>query len=539
MHGGVFLLAMPPVSFWPAAFFVIVPLVLLASGAKTTFRALWVVLAVQLPLWLWLGRWLIPVTMVGYPIYAAYLSIYALLFVWIMRRVLSRPAYHGHAMAWIIAAVWVGMECLRGKVVFTGYAWFLLVHSAVQWPVLAQSADLLGSFFVSFLVALFSGLVVDWWRVRSGLLSPRRFKVHAGCIVVLLAGNVGYGYWRIGQSGSLEPGPTILVIQTNLPQDNKIGWTREEQVRDFQEFVSMTLEGVSLLAEKPDLVVWPETMLPGFGLEPEVISFLVQNGYYPENYFSAGIVALRDEIGSPMLVGSPVYLNLRVENEQYVWDNNYNAAYLIQGDAPFPRYDKVHLTPFGETMPYISAWPWLEEKLLIIGAGGMNFNLDSSEQINLLDLEWGDRKLSLATPICFEDTSAEVCRDMAWEGSRKRVDLFVNLSNDGWYGSYKGGRLQHLQCARLRCIENRIPMIRAANTGMSVGIDSMGNVVDQVGEGRYGISGEPGILLSSLSLDRRETLYARIGDIWAWACLGVMFFILGLTFRGIKQRKTS
>lgn len=82
-------------------------------------------------------------------------------------------------------------------------------------------------------------------------------------------------------------------------------------------------------------------------------------------------------------------------------------------------------------------------------------------------------------------------------------------------------------------------MIRAANTGMSVGIDSMGNVVDQVGEGRYGISEEPGILLSSLSLDRRETLYARIGDIWAWACLGVMFFILGLTFRGIKQRKTS
>ena len=146
----------------------------------------------------------------------------------------------------------------------------------------------------------------------------------------------------------------------------------------------------------------------------------------------------------------------------------------------FTRPQIYTLTPFGETMPYISSWPWLEEKMLAVGAEGMSFNLDASRAINRLTLGWTPRSdgtqassllkpqasLILATPICFEDTVARVCRKMIYSGRRKTADIFVNLSNDGWFSSFDARRKQHAQIARFRCIDD-IETGRAACPGMS------------------------------------------------------------------------
>jgi apolipoprotein N-acyltransferase len=264
-------------------------------------------------------------------------------------------------------------------------------------------------------------------------------------------------------------------------------------------------------------------MLPGYGLEPETIRTLVDGGYFPGDSFSRTAQRLARRLGVPLLVGSPCFLGLRAEGIRWRWDAQYNSAYLVDGDPPYQRYDKVFLTPFGETMPYISAWPWLEDKLLALGAPGMQFDLDAAAGITRLRL--GDT-ITLATPICFEDTVAPLCRRMVHEDGRKVADLLVNLSNDGWFGGHDAGREQHAQAARFRCIENRVPMIRAVNTGMTVAVDSGGRLIGRAGSGRYGRARGPGELRAELPLDSRCTVYGRVGDLWGWVCL-VVTAVLG------------
>ncbi|MCZ6837209.1 MAG: apolipoprotein N-acyltransferase [Planctomycetota bacterium] len=530
LHGAFFLLAFPPYFLWPLILVAIAPLAWMALQASSTKRALMLTFGTQFLMWLWMGRWMISVTIAGYPAYALYLSIYPLIFVWLIRRLPRNPWVAKLPMTFLLPLLWVGLECLKGSVIWNGYPWFLLAHPTIEWSVQAQSADLLGAYFVSFIVALGSGVLVDVWRWRRGLIPKAQVVKLVVFVATVFTLNIVYGVWRTSQDKVLRPGPSIFVIQTNLPQDNKIRWTHEAQVRDFRHFIQMTRERIDSLETLPDLIAWPETMLPGFGLEPEEIAFLEEGGYFPQDFFSRSIVGLRNELKVPFLVGSPVYLNLRVEDQRFAWDENYNSVYLIDGEPPYQRYDKKVLTPFGETMPYISAWPWLEKQLLSLGAQGMTFSLDSSDELRLLDLAWQDQKISMAAPICFEDTVASLCRQMVWREGGKKADLFVNLSNDGWYGGSSEGRIQHAQIARFRCIENRLPMVRIVNTGLSMLIDSSGNVARTIGEGRYGDGRIEGSLLADVQLDSRRTLYGSLGDMWGWICLGLTLSITAMTF---------
>ncbi len=537
-HALLFMAAYPSINLWPLSFLAIAPLWWLAVHAGTTRRALLVVFIVQLVLWLWMNRWILPVTAAGYPLLSMYMAGYAVLFVWLVRRI----SHHRRLSRWpatcVLPILWVGVECLRGELIFRGYPWYLLAHPLIEWPVLVQSADLLGTYWLSFLSAMVSGAIVDMVRMRSPQTVRRAAVAAVVLTLVLHAANIAYGLWRLGQP-TLRPGPSILVIQTNLPQDNKIGWARDRQFGDFGDFVSLTRQAHAdavAAGTTPDLVVWPETMVPGFGLEPQTTAYLRQHGYEPGDIYTAALAQLAADLRTPLLVGSPSYLGLRAVDEKWNWDRHYNSAYLVHRDPPYQRYDKHFLTPFGETMPYISAWPWLEQRLLALGAEGMRFDLDSNPQIKLLRLDWNDQTLRLATPICFEDTVAWLCRKMVYTNGAKTAEVLVNLSNDGWFGVSASGRRQHVQIARFRCVENRVPMVRAANTGLSVAIDSRGKLIGQIGEGRYGAAQTQGTLLAELPLDFRSTLYGRLGDVWAWLCLlGTVVLGGSAIFLGAKE----
>ncbi len=537
-HALLFMAAYPSINLWPLSFLAPAPLWWLAVHARTTRRALLVVFIAQLVLWLWMNRWILPVTAVGYPLLSLYMAGYAVLFVWLVRRVSRHRRLSRWPATLVLPILWVGVECLRGELIFGGYPWYLLAHPLIEWPVLVQSADLAGTYWLSFLSAMVSGAIVDVVRMRSMQTIRRAAMAAVLLALVLHAANIAYGLWRLGQP-KLQPGPSILVIQTNLAQDNKIGWPRERQFGDFGGFVSLTQQAHAdavASGAAPDLVVWPETMVPGYGLEPQATAYLRQHGYEPGDIYSASLAQLAADLRTPLLVGSPSYLGLRVVDKKLSWDRHYNSAYLVQGDPPYQRYDKHFLTPFGETMPYISAWPWLEQRLLALGAEGMLFNLDSNPHIKRLRLDWNDQTLNLATPICFEDTVAWLCRKMVYGGGPKSVEVLVNLSNDGWFGASASGRRQHAQIARFRCVENRVPMVRAANTGLSVAIDSRGKLIDQIGEGRYGAAQTQGTLLAELPLDSRSTLYGRLGDVWAWLCLiGTVVLGGSAIFLGAKE----
>ncbi len=538
-HALMFVFAFPPFDLWPLVFIAPAPLAWLAIHSKSMRRATCVVLVAQCLMWLWIDRWLIDVTIAGYPMKAIYMALFAWFFVWLIRRISSHPKTSHLPMTLVIPIVWVGLECLRGELLFDGYSWFLLAHPAIQWPALAQSADLLGTYFVSFIVATTAGAVVDVARLRTGSISPKIAISALLAVAAVQLTNVGYGVWRLGQGTALRPGPKVLLIQTNLPQSNKIGWSPEAQRQDVASFVELTRRAAEEFGGDFDLIVWPETMLPVRGLEQETLRTLLTWGQTDQLQFAHEVFELRDQLATPMLVGTPCFVDLDVDQSEdpprFVWSRHYNSAYLIADNGELQRYDKHLLTPFGEVMPYISKWPWLEDKLLGIGASGMSFDLDANEDIARLLLRFDDRELRLATPICFEDAAARVCRRMIYEGGTKRAEVLVNLSNDGWFGSHDDGRAQHAQAARFRCIENRVPMVRCANTGFSLHFDPCGRLIDRIGVEGYGQARHPGWLLARTSLDSRSTLYGRVGEIWPWICLVLTALATGRTMIKVNE----
>jgi apolipoprotein N-acyltransferase len=535
LHAVLFALAFPPVNAWPLAVLAPAPLALASIRARSTRGLLLTVLVVQWLLWLWMDQWLIPITIVGYPMKALVMALYACALAWIVRRLARHPRTFRWPQALVLPVAWVGVECLRGEFAFNGYPWYLLAHPLVEWPVLVQSADLAGAYLVSLIAAAVSGAIVDVVRWCGGQMGGRLALTSGGAVAVLVGANLAYGQWRMAQVSGRTPGPRVLAIQTNLPQSNKIGWTVQQQAEDVAAFIELTREAYAATGDDADLIVWPETMLPVRGLEIETLETLWRYGYDHEVRFADAIIRLSEELGTPMLIGASCYVGLRAEGERWVWDKAYNSAYLVEGTIPEQRYDKYFLTPFGEVMPYISNWTWLEQRLLALGAPGMSFDLDSSPDLDLLRLEYDDRAVRMATPICFEDTMARVVRRMIWRDGRKAAGLLVNLSNDGWFTTFDAGRAQHVQIARFRCIENRVPMIRCANTGLSVSIDSSGNVVGTIGDGRYGTGRRAGWLAAVANLDPRQPPYAIVGEKLAWACFaGSVVFLISSYIPGTK-----
>ena len=516
----LFGVAFPGVGLWPLAALAPAPLAWLAvRGGRDRVVVPWV-FALHMVLWLWLEHWMSDITVLGYPLLCAYLAVYPAAFVWLIRRLAANRRLRGVPLSLLVPVVWVGLECMRGRVVLGGYPWYLLGHPAVELPILAQSADLFGAYFTSFLLAAVSGAVVDLAGLAGGVGPRRRALVAAGAVGVCLVANLAYGAWRLGPSSQLVPGPRLLAIQTNLPQSNKIVWGPQEQAVDVPRFIELTTKSVAGAPGPPDLVIWPETMLPGAGLEPaslEVLRGLEDRGALMVVWPDA-LVELQGRLGVPILAGSLAWVGEIAETEagrHWVWRDEYNSAYLIEGGPPYQRYDKVHLTPFGERMPIIWRWAWLEQKLLALGARGMTFDLSAADRPRRLRLlSAPGTALRLATPICFEVTVPWLCRRMAFEGGTKAADVFVNLSNDGWFGDSVAARRRHLQIARFRCIENRVPMVRAVNTGISAAIDSAGRVRASVA------ARTEGAVVAELELDGRSTVYGRLGDAFAWLCLG-------------------
>jgi apolipoprotein N-acyltransferase len=532
-HAILFALMLPPFDLWFTAFLAPLPLAWLALNARTARIAMSAAFVAQLLMWLWLLRWIVNVTFIGYPALALYLALYGAAFV-VLLRFLHRTRTIGRLpMAVLVPFVWTAVEFFRGDVLFDGYPWYLLGHPLIAFPLLVQSADLFGTYFISFLVAMFAGAILDVVLLARPFNQGRRRTVIASALLGALAmlANVIYGVWRINQS--LEPalGPRILAIQTNLSQDNKLGWPEEAQARDVPRFIEQTRQAQANV--NADLIVWPETMVPGLGFEPDLLEnlrIIRREEFYR---WPDAVLALSKNLQTPMLVGIESWVNTKLVHESETRvrverEFTYNSSVLLQGDPPFQRYDKSFLTPFGETMPYISAWPWLERLLLNIGVGAnLSFELDSNPDIRIINFQWKPASggapavARLATPICFEDTVARLCRRMAYRGGQKRIDAFVNISNDGWFTFSQADRKLHAQIARFRCIENRVPMVRCVNTGMSIWIDSNGRLIAAAGGEGYGVANKPGFLAADLKFDSRASWYGRIGELWPWSCLAV------------------
>lgn len=434
--------------------------------------------------------WMRHITELGMPVLVLYLTGWTVVLALVLRALVG-PGGRRWPMALALPVALVSVECLRGELVCSGYAWFFTAHPLVEWTTIAQVAAVGGGWMVTALAALVAGAAVDAWTRtgRARILSPV-------VALALLALAIGYGTARIAaidaRLARAADAPRLLVVQTNLPMSNKLDWPPDAQIEDFLTFARLTIDGARAArsggsdGETPSRLtaaLWPETMLPGLGLEPESIKTLVEGGYYPGNRYEEAMRDLASRIDAPLIVGSPAYLDLRVEGNRFRWSQQFNSAYLVGADGVLGRTDKIYLTPFGETMPIISNSDWLEAQLLALGADGMTFDLEAAARPQVLTVPARDGAAAVAigVPICFEITQAWASRRIVFAGGERVAGIAVNLSNDGWFGPSHAGRRQHLQVAQLRAIELDTPVVRCVNTGISASIDAAGRVLERLG----------------------------------------------------------
>jgi apolipoprotein N-acyltransferase len=481
---------------------------MVASGSMRWWKRLAAGWIGWLPCWVILEGWLHQVTTAGCIVLIAYMALWSALVPVMAARLRTslseRAAWLGFPLAL------VSIEWARSRPIWDGYAWFQSGHAWIDATLPAQAADLLGVGLVSLTVAMLGEALACAWSRRGMDESAvaRSWRAPAALAIALVSVATAWGAYRLATT-PIAPRVRIVAVQTDVLTSNKIRWTPEQQVKDMQQALDLSARAIIDLRstagagpELPTMIVWPETSVPGFGLDPATVETVVRVQAWPGDRFVEPILDL-SRVAGPILVGSPAFDGLREAGNRWAWDRQFNAAYLIDDGAVMDRYDKAYLTPFGERMPYISAWDWLEDQLLALGAAGMSFDMQAGDRPR--NMAWPGTELRVATPICFEDTVSHVVRRMVRDPSA--AACIVNLSNDGWFGTSDAGRRHHELMARWRCIECRLPMVRVANTGESSWIDSCGRVVERLAPQ------SAGTLMATPQLDGRDTLVMAAGDI--------------------------
>jgi apolipoprotein N-acyltransferase len=568
LTGLLLLLAFPAPGWWPLALLALAPAGLVAARASRLRRLAWTSWLAFLTWWLIAAHWLVPVTGPGWAFMAAALAVYwtgaLLVAAWLHRR-------HNLAMTLALPCAWTSLELIRAHFPMGGFNWFELGHALASYHPgqapgrLAQVADLLGAHGITFLTAMTAGLLVDL-LTRPLLRPPQHHRSRVrGTIAgpallwgLLFAGALLYGQYRITQhQTATREGPRIALIQSNVPQSNKNQPTRETDRATWNQLLELSEQ--ALTAEPPpELLLWPETMVPAAinaeavadfqqrartwaamtdaqarqlqdlarqqGVSSEELPAYMSQWFRERAGYRDKLLALAEEWSLPLLVGAAA-------EQIEPGDRRHNAVYLLEpgADAPTARYDKLHLVPFGEYVPWLGVVPGLKDWFFqYLTPYGFDYTLDPGGETTVF--QPANQDLRLVTPICFEDTDAGLVRRMIQAPTGKRAEVIANVTNDGWFNGYRwlgsAQRWQHLQMATLRSIENRVPTARAVNTGVSGFVDSLGRVRRVVRDNARA-GHVSGTATARLHLDERRPPYATLGR-WPAAGLAALTGLLVL-----------
>ena len=440
--------------------------------------------------------WLTTVTIAGWIVLCVYMAIYPALWFVLWVRMAGGPSSsmtsQGNIFhAGVGASAWVMTEWLRGTV-FSGFGWNTVGVSQGKLLVLTQIADLGGALLVSWVVVMGSLTLTLTLRrfeleIRGRQKWRPRWDFTAGVFVLGLT-------MVYGARSMLQPPPAALnqltyaAIQPAVPQDP---WKSARMTRVADELTRWS--EMALAGRNPvDLLVWPES--------------LAGTGWREEPELQKAIQGVRRMGARSLLTGS---LDIR-------GPETFNSALLFSGPEGRPPaiYDKTHLVIMGEYVPLAGLFPWLRK---FVPPGG---DLTAGSKTGILELE--GRGVKIAPLICFEDSVPGVVRRAA----QNMPHLLVNLTNDAWFGSSAGSR-QHLENARLRAIETRLPLLRATNDGVTALISPKGAILCELRNPETGSVREPGFILGEIELrEPQPSRYTRWGDWPVWVSCGLV--LLGL-----------
>ncbi|WP_026842348.1 apolipoprotein N-acyltransferase [Citrifermentans bremense] len=488
LSGGMLALAFPEPGISALAWIAFVPLFLAAAGASPGegFRLGFTAgCAAYAGILYWLnivmttyGKLPLSASVALYLALAGYLALYPGIVLWLTRRCESKRI----GLMLTFPFLWVAGELVRSYLL-TGFPWANLGYSQYRTLPLIQISDLTGVYGVSFLVA-FANVV--FYRIWVSMRHRERYPVTGLlALLVLIAATIGYGVIALSrpEKGELQ---RVLMVQGNIRQEQK--WDPAFQQSTVATYERLTRQG----AQSPGtLVVWPESALP----------FFLQS----EPLYAARVKALAAELKSYLLTGSPAY-DQEGEKVRYL-----NSAFLISpAGVVAGRSDKLHLVPFGEYVPLASLLPFVNK--LVEGIG------DFSPGKGAAPLKTGNGKIGVL--VCFEGIFPEVARAYVENGAT----MLVNITNDAWFGR-SSAPYQHLSMTVFRAVENRVPLVRAANTGISSVIDSKGHI-----RGMTPLF-EEATLSGEVRMGTGGTFYSRYGDIFALLCLGTGIALGAACFR--------
>jgi len=394
-------------------------------------------------------------------------------------------------------------EWLRGHVL-TGFPWNLFGQAVAFTDVTAQAASVVGVYGLTFAgIAVFAAPALFADDRGS---QPWLRRLTLALVLTLAAGDIGWGVYRL--SGAAPVGEAVIadarvrIVQPNI--DQAVKWSPEKKQEALDKLATLSdrrTDPETLGAMSFSEIVWPETALPFFLTEdPQALARIA-------DLLSPGTI---------LLTGAP-----RVEPADDQAEDGrryYNSLFAIDDTGAIrAAYDKVHLVPFGEYMPFGSLVRRLGVGELFRGIGGFSP---------------GPRRTRIALA-GHPSFSVLICYEAIFPGEvlpeGERPDYFVNVTNDGWFG-HSVGPYQHLDAARLRSIEEGIPMVRAANTGISAIIDAYGRTVASLP------LGEDGVLDGFVPSERPKSLFQRTGS--PFLLIFSVFFIL-LSLAGMGKRRSG
>ncbi|MBI2719994.1 MAG: apolipoprotein N-acyltransferase [Rhizobiales bacterium] len=502
LAGAVAALALPPVDLWPLLFLA-VPAFLMVLGSVTSMRARFLLG------WLFgLGYFIVALHWIG-----AAFFVDAATYLWMMPFAVGGLAAVA-ALYWGLAAALTGLiatrglpqvlgfaamlavaEDLRGRL-FTGFPWAVPGLAVDGMGPLAQTASLIGMTGLTLLIVLWAGLPLvlfetGAWRQRLAALG----------LLALMPLGLTFGMMRLAEPmGTDVAGVKLRLVQPNISQDEK--WRADNARSIFDTLKTLSAEpgadgrpGIDSGA----VVIWPESAVP----------FLIDES-----------PVAKEEL-SRLLAGKATLITGAIRRDANKKDSDgeplvYNSMITFNGAAQVvARYDKWRLVPGGEFLPF--AWllePLGFRKVVIVpgsfatGPGPVTITVPGAPDAAML--------------ICYE---AIFPHDLIEPG--KRPGWIINVTNDGWFGR-SAGPYQHLAQARLRTIEQGLPVVRVANTGISAVIDSRGKILQSLAVGRQGV------IDSGLPPAGEPTIYSRFGD---WGLAGLVLLALAGAMPGRRRKR--
>jgi apolipoprotein N-acyltransferase len=495
LSGLMLTVSFAPVNLDWIAWISLIPLLLSLRG-KSSKGAFWLGFIAGLSHYLTLIYWMIvvlssygnlhPILSLGALILLClYLALYSALFalIWNSFKEDRLSSFWG-------AVVWVVLEYARCYAM-TGFPWCLLGYTQyLRLPVI-QVSDIAGVYGISFVIVLVNLVLYNTvFGARTRKKKPARLEIILTSFLIGLI--LVYGFHRVKVKTEMSlhgKGIRLVIVQGNI--DQSVKWNPEFQEKTVALYTNLSVDSRGF---EPHLIIWPETAVPF---------------YFQDNSpLSKEVLSVPAQTGSKLLFGSPAYVRDK-NGIQY-----RNRAYMISEDRVFDYYDKVHLVPFGEYVPLKRYLPFVHR--LVPAAG------DFSPGRNLKPI--GTSDLQTGVIICFEAIFPDISRNHAAHGAQ----LLVNLTNDAWFGR-TSAPYQHLSMAVLRCVENGLPMARAANSGISAVILATGEIISK----SELFTRE--VLHKELNLNGNKTFYSQCGDIFA--ILLLIIVILKFTWRLGKKRR--